>query len=134
MQAHFDETCFYIGKNGNKSRKKDAVPSIKAFLLDPESDDDCVIDYFKSRPLYSSPALQDHNYANFTTVVQDWVDPEGFLDCEGNADDALFCFDDQSEARCDLVCGSEQDTEVPTDPIKLASAVPEKENSFKLYR
>lgn len=71
VQAHFGETCFYIGKNGNTSRSKDAVPSIEVFLLDP----DCGVDNFKSRPLYSSSDLQnqDQNYVEHQELSSDEV-------------------------------------------------------------
>lgn len=55
---------------------KNALPTICAFTLNPDSDDEPPTDFFKSRPLYSSPALHDHNYANFVDVVAELVEVE----------------------------------------------------------
>lgn len=60
---------------GRKLRREDAVPTIPAFLLDPESAVEQDF-FFKYRPLYSSPAFRDHNYANFVAVVLDCVEFE----------------------------------------------------------
>lgn len=74
FQAHFEDACF---KNNAKRRRlqcKNALPTICAFTLN--SDDEPPTDFFKSRPLYSSPALHDHNYANFVAVVAELVEVE----------------------------------------------------------
>lgn len=74
LQAHFEESCFKLNLKGQKVKYEKAVPTIDAFTLDPDSDDESIPDIFKPLPLYSSPALQDHSYANLTTVVPDWIE------------------------------------------------------------
>lgn len=146
LQAHFEENCFRPNLKGRKLRYEDAIPTIDAFTLDP--DDQSTQDFFKALPLYSSPALHDHNYADFVTVVSEWVD---IADDEAREREDLSAIADEaseraSEALLEIVPeinetntnNSSEHCEVQNE-IEIAEvednlAVSEKENSFRLLR
>lgn len=77
FQAHFVDEDYGKSLNGKIVRKSGAVPTIKAPTIPsgPQANPT------KPLPLYSSPALDDHNYADF---ISNAVEPFGFD--EGNSE------------------------------------------------
>lgn len=124
-----------------RKRKKDAVPSIEAFLLPPEDEpeeSDRLLDFYKSRPLYSSPALLDHNYANFAAVVPEWVaigDEKDEQNTEEDSDPEVarndLDLEEKFEPQSEPVCGTACNEGTHSGSRIRAS---ENENSFKLLR
>lgn len=63
-QDHFDKrTSFQYNRQGNLVKNSNAIPTIKP-LFDEEEYDFHQTDTMTPLPLYSSPALMDHNYAD----------------------------------------------------------------------
>ncbi|KAL1380514.1 hypothetical protein pipiens_014134, partial [Culex pipiens pipiens] len=72
-EAHFTNEDYVVDKSGKRERKKTAVPSIPAELeVDSDSEEAETSRPNVPLPLYSSPALQDHNYVDFILSCTRW--------------------------------------------------------------
>lgn len=109
-------------------RKENAIPTVKNGSLTSGPAVEIVPCSRKPLPLYSCPALKDHNYADFITIV-----PESFEDT-GEIDDAISISDSESEVpRSFDHSNSCTGLEVP--PADRPETKPSEEaNNFKFYR
>lgn len=67
LQAHFVEEDYEATTSGKLKRKRDAIPSVNARTFHSGVGNENPTKQTVPLPLYSSPALKDHNYADFIT-------------------------------------------------------------------
>ena len=143
LQAHFEEACYRSNVRGRKLLYVNAVPTLDANTTGPDSDSESSSeDFYKSRPLYSLPALRDHTYANFTAIVPDWTEfedderREGIEENSSNATD--YSTEMEGNVSCEELRGNSSVTE--NKPISdeaidgIDSDIPKEKTSFGLLR